>query len=327
MTMLTRRKFTKLTAAATIAAPYLARAADMPTLRVAEPLHSIGYLPLYAAIANGYFEEQGLHVTMLLTESGSAHTNAVLAGDAFGFIGGPEHNAFAFLKGGQLRSVVNIVNRLNVYMVAAPGVKFDPKDVAGSLRGKTIATGGAFGGTPNATVRYLCLTAGLKLQDVHLLETSQAGSLAAVKAGQAQFSVTNEPVLTQGIEAGIWSRPVWSGPQAFGDYAFSAINVPKANIDKNPEQVRKLVKGVIKGLQYTLARPPELDTLVKKEFPTMPADQAKATLDRYFADHTWSTDGKITEQAWENDQNVVFTAGVLKERVDYKNVVDPQFTT
>ncbi|HTH97842.1 MAG TPA: ABC transporter substrate-binding protein [Stellaceae bacterium] len=329
---LSRRAFTKLAAgsalaAPSLAAPFIARGADMPMLTISEPLHGIGYLPLYAAISNGYFEQQGFKVRVLLTESGAGHTNAVLSGDAFGFIGGPEHNAYAYLKGAQLRSVVNIVNRSNNYLVTVPGAKFDPNDMAGSLRGKTLATAGLFGSTLNSTARYLCVHAGLKLpQDVRLLETSQAGSLAALKAGQAQLSMANEPLLTEGVEGGIWSQPVWSGPQAFGDYAYTAINVPKETIDKKHDQVAGFVKGMVKGLQFVLSRPPELNGIIKKEFPTMSDKAVKATLDRYFADQLWSPDGKITEAAWDKAEAVVIAAGLLKQKVDYKNVIDPEFT-
>ena len=124
-------------------------------LLVAEPGHNVGYLPLYIAIQKGYFAEHGLDVKILTMESGSAHTNAVLSGQAFAFIGGPEHNAFAKLKGGELRSVVNVVNRGNVYYMAPPGKEPKPgEDMASYFKGKIIAVS-AYGGTPNSITRYL----------------------------------------------------------------------------------------------------------------------------------------------------------------------------
>ena len=77
----------------------LAQAQEKKTLIVAEPVHGTGYLPLYVAMVKGYFAEAGIEVKIMTVESGSGHTNAVLSGQAFAFIGGPEHNAFAKLKG------------------------------------------------------------------------------------------------------------------------------------------------------------------------------------------------------------------------------------
>src|SRR5580704_13986701 len=97
-----------------------ARAANKPIL-IAEPQHGLGYLPLYVAIRNNAFA--GLDVsTITLASSGSEHTNAVLSGRAWGFIGGPEHNAYADVKGANLRAICNCVNRNNNYFVAASGI-------------------------------------------------------------------------------------------------------------------------------------------------------------------------------------------------------------
>jgi NitT/TauT family transport system substrate-binding protein len=100
-------------------------------LLVAEPVHSTGYLPMYIAMANNYFAESDIAVKIVTIETGSGHTNAVLSGQAFAFIGGPEHNAFAKAKGAELRAVVHCVDRGNVYLCAAKGQ--DPRIRNGRL--------------------------------------------------------------------------------------------------------------------------------------------------------------------------------------------------
>ncbi len=321
---ITRRAAVTL-ATASLAAPYLARAQSLKTLIVAEPLHGIGYLPLYVAVDKGFFEPEGLAVKILTIESGSGHINAVLSGQAFAFIGGPEHNAFAELKGAHVTAVANVVNRSNNYLVARKGAQPDPKDMTATLKGKTIATG-FYGGTPNSTTRWLCVTSGLKLpDDVRLLETTTAGALAAVKSGQAQFAMTSEPILTQGIRAGIWDEPFWSGPKAFGPYAYSVLNVRHASMDSDPQAVTGFVRGVMKGLKFTYDSPKEAAELARKQFPTMPIEDMQATLDRCFADELWSRDGMISEEAWKNAEDVVLAAGILTAPVPYSSIIDMQF--
>src|SRR5262249_4295136 len=94
--LMNRRKF--LSAGASlggvlVARPFIARAAARELI-VAEPVHSTGYLPMYVGMAKNYFAEADITVKILTIETGSGHTNAVLSGQAFAFIGGPEHNAF-----------------------------------------------------------------------------------------------------------------------------------------------------------------------------------------------------------------------------------------
>ena len=155
-----RRKFLQSTATlgATVgltlaAPPFIARAATKELL-VAEPVHSTGYLPMYIAMANNYFAESDIAVKIVTIETGSGHTNAVLSGQAFAFIGGPEHNAFAKAKGAELRAVVHCVDRGNVYLCAAKGQDPKDRDWSAYMKGKTIAVG-PYGGTPNSIMRYL----------------------------------------------------------------------------------------------------------------------------------------------------------------------------
>src|ERR1044072_5318509 len=151
-----RRSFLGTTAAAgaaLVANPYVARAAKHELL-VAEPVHSTGYLPMYIAMAKDYFAEADINVKIVTIETGGGHTNAVLSGQAFAFIGGPEHNAFAKAKGAELRAVVHCVDRGNVYLCAAKGHDPKDRDWPNYFKGKAIAVG-AYGGTPNSIMRYL----------------------------------------------------------------------------------------------------------------------------------------------------------------------------
>ena len=57
-------------------------------VRVAEVAHSIFYAPQYAAIANGYFEEEGIKIDLTLASGADKVTAAVLSGDVdIGFCG------------------------------------------------------------------------------------------------------------------------------------------------------------------------------------------------------------------------------------------------
>jgi NitT/TauT family transport system substrate-binding protein len=302
-----------------------AHAAELKEIIVAEPVHNLGYLPLYIAIDKGYFAKEGLAAKILTIESGSGHTNAVLTGQAFAFIGGPEHDAYAKIKGAELRSVVNVVDRGNVYFDAAVGKGPQDRNFPTYFKGKVIEAG-VGGGTPNSITRYLLGTWGLDdKKDVTLLESTVAGTLAAVKVGQATIANAAEPILTQGIRQGIWEQPFYSVPKEMGPYAYSTLNVRLESIEKEPDTVRAFVRAVIAGLDETYAHPDEAAAIAAKEFPTMPPADVKATLDRTFADELWSHDGSISRQSWATAEKVVRGANILKSDVAYDDIIDTKF--
>ncbi|MPZ54971.1 MAG: ABC transporter substrate-binding protein [Rhizobiales bacterium] len=303
-----------------------AQAAERRTLVVAEPVHSTGYLPLYVAIHNGYFAADNLDVKVITVEGGGAHTNAVLTKQAFAFIGGPEHNAFAKIKGAELRAVANVVDRGNVYYVAKTGLVLKPgESMAGFFKGKAIAVS-FYGGTPNSITRYLLSKWSLDAKkDVVIKEMSNGAVLAVVKTGNADIGVTTEPILTRGIVQRIWGEPIYNVPKELGPYAYSTLNVRLASIKEEPELVAAFVKGVVKGLKFTYAERDKAVAVAKKEFPTMSTTDLKATLDRSFADELWSKDGMVSPESWKTGGMVVRNAGILKKDVAYDEIIDMQF--
>jgi len=312
-----RRRFLSSTASlglGLVARPYVARAAAKEIL-VAEPVHSTGYLPLYIAMAKGFFDEANVAVNLVTIETGGA----------FAFIGGPEHNAFAKAKGAELRAVVHCVDRGNIYFCAAQGFEPANTDWPNYFRHKTIAVG-PFGGTPNSITRYFLKKWNLDAKrNVTLIETANSATIAVVKGKQAQIGEATEPYVTQGVRHSIWGEPFINVPKELGPYAYSTFNVRLDTIQKDPELVRAFVRGMVKGLRFLYANRDEAAQIAKKQFPTMPLDDLKATLDRSFADELWSRDGMIGREAWATASAVVRSADILKADVKYDEIIDMSF--
>jgi NitT/TauT family transport system substrate-binding protein len=320
-----RRRFLKSAAAAAgaITAGRIQPARAAREVLVAEPVHGTGYLPLYIAMAKGFFED--VKVNLVTIETGSGHTNAVLSGQAFAFIGGPEHNAFAKAKGADLRAIVHCVDRGNNYFCAAPGFEPKDKDWPSYFKGKTIAVG-PLGGTPNSITRYLLGKWKLDpRKDVTLIETATSATIAVVRGKQAQIGEANEPYVTQGVRNKVWGEPFFNVPKELGPYAYSTFNVRLDTIRKEPELVRAFVRGMVKGLKLLYADPAEAGEIAKAQFPTMPIEDLRASLDRSFKDELWSRDGIVSRQAWETASAVVRGTGILKTDIKYDEIIDMSF--
>ena len=302
--------------------------AKAETVIVAEPSHGIATLPFYIAIEKGLFAEEGLDVKLLTTDGGGAHTNAVLSGQAFAFVGGPEHNAFAKAKGADLRAVVNINDRATAYFVAKKGEGPAPgQAMADYMRGRGIAVG-LYGGTPNSILRNLLGKWGLNAKtDVTLYEMGAPALMAAVKTGNASVAVAPEPFVTRGVQSGIWDEPFINIPKDLGPYAYTTLNVRLASIKETPETVRKLVKGTLRGLNFTYANRAEAIKIAHKEFPTTSEEDLLATINRSFEDEAWSRDGLVSEASWLTASRIVMEAGILKQTIPLSDIADMSFVS
>ena len=333
---LVRRRFAAALAA--LAATTLAACGDddgtsssgMTELVVAEPGHSLGYLPLYVAIDEGYFEDEGLDVEVVTLQGGGAHTNAVLTGQAWAFIGGPEHNAFAAARDNSvtIKAISNVVNKGNVYLVAQPGA-----DTSGDLRsvldGKTIVTSAA-GGTPHSITMYLLDQAGLKNgDDVTVTESADpSAALAIMQQDKADVAVVSEPILGQGVTQGIWDEPFYNVPQELGPYAYSTINVLEESYTEDPETVEAFIRAMQKGLTLVRDDKDRAVEIAKGQFPTLDEAVLEETIERALTDELWEWTGEVTPEAIETGLNIVRAAGILKDEgdpVQFEDIVDMSF--
>lgn len=302
--------------------------APLKELVIAEPVHLTGYLPLYVAIHKGYFEEQGLKVSVVQA-TGGAHVTAVVSGDAWGVIGGVDSSALAS-KGSPdpITAVVNCVNRANVYLFAAKGLapaSLSDEDLKAFLKGKTIVAG-RYGGSPNLLTRYLLLKVGLNPdKDVTLLENADASTVnALIQMGQGQIGNGGEPQISEGVAAGIWEEPFYKFPD-LGDFSYSVVGVRRSTIENDPETVQKFVNAMLKALRVVHEQPEIAREVLDIEFSTMTEAGKEASLSRAYADHLWSLDGWISKEAVALDMDVLIQSGIYEGVYSYDDLVDMQF--
>lgn len=294
-------------------------------LTVAEPVHLIGYLPLYVAIHEGYFAEEGLDVSVVQA-TGGAHVTAVVSGDAFAVIGGVDSYNFANAAGTDdpIIAIVNCVNRANVYLFARKGL-IPGADMAEFLRGKTIIAG-RYGGSPNVLTRYLLKENGLDPDaDVTLLENADASTVTAMlKYGQGDIGNGGEPQISEGVTAGIFEEPFVAFPD-LGDYAYSVIGVKKSAMVQQPETCAAFVRAMMKALQTVQDDRETAERVLALEFPTLTEEGRKASLNRAYADELWSVDGFISQQAVDTCMKVVTVSGLWEGEWNYEDMVDMRF--
>lgn len=297
-------------------------------LVIAEPVHLIGYLPLYVAIQEGYFEEQGLNIKVIQA-TGGAHVTAVVSGDAWGVIGGVDSNALANKNNSDpIVSVVNCVNRANVYLVAKKGLA--PADTSKEalkefLKDKKIVAG-RHGGSPNLLTRYLLIELGLDPEkDTRMLEPADASTVVAMlQNGNGDIGNGAEPQISDGVSKGIWGEPFYKFPD-LGDFSYSVLSVKKSTLEKDPETVQKFTNAMLKALKTVQEDKETSKKVLKREFPTLSEESLNASLNRAYEDNLWSADGLISKQAVETDMDVLVKTGIYTGSYSYDTLVNMDF--
>lgn len=301
---------------------------ELKDLVIAEPVHLIGYLPLYVAQREGYFKEQGLNVKVI-DAAGGNHITAVVSGSAWGVIGGVDSMQLGSVNNSDpIVAFVNCVNRANVYLFAVKGLA--PKsssdaDLKAFLKGKKIIAG-RYGGTPDLLTRYLLLNLGLDpAKDVTLIENSDASTVTAMmQNGAGQIGNGAEPQIIEGISQGASGEPFYKFP-SMGDFSYSVVGTRKSTIQSDPKTVQAFTNAMIKALKKVQSDKALAKKDAKLEFPALSDQDIQASLDRAYQDNLWSPDGFISQKAVENDMNMLIKTGIFKGTYSYSTAVNMQF--
>ena len=125
---------------------------NLTQITLAEVAHTIFYAPQYLAINNGYFEEEGLKINLILTSGADAVMSAVLSGDADIGFSGTEATIYVY-NGGEkdyIKTFAGLTQKDGSFLVSRKKYdNFTLKD----LKGKTII-GGRIGGMPEMTFEW-----------------------------------------------------------------------------------------------------------------------------------------------------------------------------
>ena len=130
----------------------IARAAALITMLLATPalaenkkvtlsqaFQSMLYLPLYVAIDEGFFTQQGLDLTKETAGAPTVALSAVISGSAQFSIHGPEWTAIAASKGAPVNIVANVVNGAAVWIAYENGDPAYPR--TDDIRGDVVIGG------------------------------------------------------------------------------------------------------------------------------------------------------------------------------------------
>lgn len=154
-----------------------------------EVAHSIFYAPMYVAIEEGYFEDEGINLELVTGFGADKTMTAVLSGEAdIGFMGS-EASIYTYNEGANdyVINFAQLTQRAGNFLVAREEI---PDFSWTDLKGKTVL-GGRKGGMPEMVFEYILKQKGIDIEkDLTINQNIDFGSTAAAfSEGQADFTV------------------------------------------------------------------------------------------------------------------------------------------
>ncbi|WP_394526301.1 ABC transporter substrate-binding protein [Lacrimispora sp. JR3] len=298
-----------------------AKASNLTPVTLNEVAHSIFYAPQYAAIELGYFEDEGINLTLVNGAGADKVMTALISGDAdIGFMGS-EASIYTYANGSEDYAVnfAQLTQRAGNFLV---GRNSQPDFKWTDLKGKKVL-GGRAGGMPQMVFEYILKKNGMDpATDLSIDQSINFGlTAAAFTSNDADYTVEFEPFAT-GLEKEGSGVVVASLGVDSGYVPYTAYSAKKSYLEKNPETIQKFTNAIQKGLEYVNSHSSkEIAKVIQPQFKETDEETIAAIVDRYKAQDTWKKDTIFEKESFDLLQNILEESGQLKERVPYENLV------
>ena len=247
-----------------------------------------GQVPIMVAIDKGFFREQGIETELQNIPASGDRIAALTAGSV------------AFSNLGRIAAIVEMArNNRSFYFFAniddspgnegcwaRPGVT-SFKD----LRGKKVAANTS----AEITMNGLLENSGMTEHDVQFVNLPGSEMAGALAKGDVDAACVWEPLLT-GVKAAAPGGTLLGldsdtpNFKKFGTMASPDVMIiSRKLVDEHPDEARKLIEAIFKGVDYTNAHPQEAADTVAHYFRKSPEDVLAAMKTfKYFGGEDWA---------------------------------------
>ena len=293
-------------------------------LRLMETFRSLFYTPIYAALAGGFLEREGLEVEFSTCPAGYHGLSAMNADLADVVQAGPMRSIIAADWGAETvpPHFIEINSRDGFFLVGRrPEGEFRWKDLEGA---SLIAVG--FSPMPVASLRYAVEGQGVDWGKIRRIDGLPLGeAVARFKTGEGDYVHLPQPAVEQMVEEGSGSLAAALGP-VNGHISYSSFATTNRFIESSPDVVLSFTRGFYNAQRWLSEN--DADTVgasVASFFPEMEPSVVVKAIARYKAQDTWAVDPLLREDGYEALQDVLVGAGLAKARQPYDQIIRTDF--
>lgn len=302
--------------------------AQAPTkVRYEEVVRSVLYVPMYVALNQGYFKENGLDVSMKTSQGTDKGMAALLSNSADIVLIGPEATIYVANSESPVKpKIFSALTATDGFLLLSR--KPIDKFTWSMLKGKNVMSFRP-GSNPDVFLETAMRKNGVDPRtDLKLVNNiSPAARTGAWIAGQNDFAIFLEPEASN-LESNGSGYVVASIGQEVGPVDYTVFTSTDSYLQKNPQVAQGWVNAISKAQKYVAAAAPaDLAKHISEFFPGISQAELVKTIERYRKLNLWKTSPLVQEKAMETLQDMLITSGQLDKakRVKYSQIVVPTF--
>lgn len=299
--------------------------AELTTIQLNEVTRSVFYAPQYVAIANGFFEEEGLEIEMTTGQGADKVMTAILAGQSDIGLCGPEASIYVYNEGREdyVEVFAQLTKRDGSFLVSKnPTDNFSWND----LKGKTVIPGRK-GGVPYMTFEYVLKQNGINPEtDLVLDDSIQFDLMAgAFAGGNAEYVTLFEPTASMTKEQGK-GYVVASVGEASGEVPYTAYCAKKSYIEENSDIIEGFTRAVYRGQQWVKEHSArEIAEVIQDFFPDTTVESLEQSVQSYKDIDAWNENPILKEESFDKLQLIMTEAGELDQKAPYDKIVNNSY--
>ncbi len=296
-------------------------------VKLNEVVRSIFYAPMYAAISEGFFKEEGIEIDLSTGQGADKTMQQVLSNAVdIGFCG-PEQVIYIYNQKREDYPVIfaQLTQKDGAFLVARNAETDFSWE---SLKGKTVI-GGRPGGVPEMALEYVLRNHGIKPGENIDLITNLAFTATggAFKGGTGDYVTLFEPTASM-MKKDNSGYIVASVGESAGTMPYTCFFATKSYIEKNPVIIEKLTRAIYKGQKWVSSHSDEeICNSIKSYFPGADQDALISSIKNYKKINALSPNPILKSEDFSRLMDIIqsYKADLIPERPAFDKIVNNTF--
>ncbi len=294
------------------------------TIRLNEVTRSIFYAPMYAAISEGFFEEEGIEIELSTGQGADKTMQQLISGSVDIGFSGPEQVMYIYNQGREDYPVVfaQVTQKDGSFLVSREKHSdFSWQDI----KGKTIV-GGRPGGVPEMALEYVLKNENIdKEKDLNLVTNIAFDAVpGAFKGGTGDYAAIFEPTASV-IANEINGSVVASIGESAGNLPYTCFYTIQSYINENEDLLVRFVKAIQKGQEWVMSnKDTTVATSIKEFFPGTNEEVIATVVRNYKKIEAYAKTPTVSEEDMNRLMDIIesYDSELLTKRPPFKDIVN-----